>query len=129
MPDHDLTLYVDARFMSPYALSVFVTLTEKQLACPIKTVDLQARRHFDPDFQRLSLTSRVPTLVHAEFSLSESATICDYLEDAFPAPQYAAVYPSSLRARSRARQIQAWLRSDLLPLREERPTNVLFSRP
>jgi glutathione S-transferase len=123
-----LTLYVDARLMSPYALSAFVVLMEKGLACQIKTLDLKAGQQLDPDYRRLSLTSRVPTLVHEGFALSESAVICDYLEEVFPVPKYAAVYPSSARARSRARQIQAWLRSDLAPLKEERPTTVIFSQ-
>jgi glutathione S-transferase len=127
MQDHDLTLYVDARLTSPYALSVFVVITEKRLDCQIKPVDLKAGRQFHPDYQRLSITCRVPTLVHEGFSLSESAAICEYLEEVFPAPAYPSVYPSSPRARSRARQIQAWLRSDLAPLKEERPTTVIFS--
>jgi glutathione S-transferase len=33
-------LYVDSLFTSPYALSVFVALTEKRLPFTIKTVDL-----------------------------------------------------------------------------------------
>jgi glutathione S-transferase len=122
MPDHDLTLYVDARLDSPYALSVFVALAEKRLVCQIKPVDLKAGRQFESDYQRLSLTCRVPTLVHEGFALSESAAICEYLEEEFPAPEYPSAYPSSPRAR----QIQAWLRSDLAPLREERPTTVIF---
>jgi glutathione S-transferase len=36
------------------------------------------------------------------------------------------LYPSDLRARARARQIQAWVRSDLTPIRDERPTFVVF---
>jgi len=127
MPDHDLTLYVDARLASPYALSVSVALSEKRLVCQIKPVDLKAGQQFESDYQHLSATCRVPTLVHDGFALSESTAICEYLEEVFPAPEYAPAYPSSPRDRSRARQIQAWLRSDLAPLREERPTTVIFS--
>jgi glutathione S-transferase len=99
---------------------------EKRLVYQIKPVDLKAGRQFESDYQRLSLTCRVPTLVHEGFALSESAAICEYLDEVFPAPEYPSAYPSSPRDRSRARQIQAWLRSDLAPLREERPTTVIF---
>src|SRR5690606_28223816 len=69
---------------------------------------------------------RVPTLEQGRLSLSESSAITEYLEEVFPPPTYAAVYPQDPVARAQARQIQAWLRSDLLPIREERPTTVIF---
>ncbi len=71
----------------------------------------------------------MPTLVHGDFSVSESSAIIEYLEDAFPAPHHLAVLPASVRGRARARQLQAWLRSDLMPLREDRPTTVIFQQP
>jgi glutathione S-transferase len=39
------------------------------------------------------------------------------------------VLPRDLRQRAQARQIQAWLRSDLMPIRSERSTNVIFIEP
>jgi len=36
------------------------------------------------------------------------------------------VYPADPKQRARARQVQAWLRSDLLPIRQERSTLVVF---
>lgn len=61
------------------------------------------------------------------FELSESSAIAEYLEERFAPPQWERIYPHDLQKRARARQIQAWLRSDLLPLREERPTDVVFA--
>jgi glutathione S-transferase len=124
-----LTLYVDARLLSPYALSVFVTLREKGLDFELRKVDLQAGEHTQPSFRLLSLTAKVPTLLHGDFALSESSAITEYLEERFPRPTFAAVYPSSAHERARVRQVQAWLRSDLMPLRVERPTNVMFGAP
>jgi glutathione S-transferase len=43
-----------------------------------------------------------------------------------PAPGHPPLYPLDLRERARARQLQAWLRSDLMPLRAERSTEVVF---
>lgn len=123
MNNRPLRLYVDAQFTSPYAMSAFVTLREKDLEFELLTLDLDAAENRSEDFARLSLTQRVPTLVQGEFSLSESSAITEYLEDVFP---QAAVYPAEPRLRARARQVQAWLRSDLMPIRQERSTLVVF---
>jgi glutathione S-transferase len=123
---HQLVLYVDARFVSPYAMSAFVTLQEKALRADIRPMNLAAHEHRTPAYAATSLTSRVPTLVHGDFSLSESSAISEYLDEQFPSPEYKAVYPRDVRARARARQIQAWLRSDFMPIREERSTEVIF---
>lgn len=121
-----LTLYVDSHFTSPYALSAFVVLTEKRLPFELITVDLGAGHHLLPAYRKLALTARVPALVHDGFVLSESSAICEYLEEAFPAPGHMAVLPRGLHERARARQIQAWLRSDLMPIRVERSTATIF---
>lgn len=129
MSEHDFKLYVDSQFASPYAMSVFVTLTEKGVPFQIETVNLGADEQHQAAYSRLSLTRRVPTLAHGDFYLSESSAISEYLEEQFPAPDYAGVYPRDARQRARARQIQAWLRSDFMPIREERSTEVVFFKP
>jgi glutathione S-transferase len=118
-----MRLYVDANFASPYALVAFVSLIEKGLEFEIETLDLAARANHDPNFARKSITRRVPTLIDDEFALSESSAICEYLDEAFAGTR---LYPTDPRDRARARQIQAWVRSDLMPIREERPTFVVF---
>jgi len=118
-----MRLYVDHLYTSPYAMSVFVTLREKGLAFDTVTLDLNAAQQHAADFARLSLTQRVPTLVEGDFALSESSAITEYLEQAYPGTP---VYPADPKLRARARQIQAWLRSDLLPIRQERSTMVVF---
>ncbi len=107
-------------------MSVFVTLREKGLPCDLKTLNLAAQENHKASFAAVSLTQRVPTLVHDDFSLSESSAISEYLDELFPEPP---VYPREPRDRARARQIQAWLRSDLIPIREERSTEVVFYKP
>jgi len=121
-----LTLYVDAFYISPYAFSCFVTLREKGLAFEVCPVPLQDKAQKEPGYRDRSLTARVPALVHGDFWLSESSAIDEYLEEVFPPPAYAAVYPRDARERARARQVQAWLRSDLMALREERATTTMF---
>lgn len=119
-------LYANSQYSSPYALSVYATLLEKGVPFELRTVDLAAGEHLTQDYTRLSLTSRVPALVAGDFSLSESSAIVEYLEETFSAPDYPSVYPAAPEQRAHARQIQAWVRSDLGALREERPTTVIF---
>ncbi|HMW17374.1 MAG TPA: glutathione transferase [Accumulibacter sp.] len=121
-----MQLFVDTHYASPYALSVFVALCEKKRPFEVATIDLSGGEHHRPEYAKLSLTHRVPTLVDGEFSLSESSAITEYLHETYPGP---ALYPADAKARARARQVQAWLRSDLTSIRSERSTVVLFYGP
>ena len=67
--------------------------------------------------------------MHGTFQLSESSAIVEYLEETFPPPAYVSLLPSGRQERARARQIMAWIRSDLMPIREERATNTIFYEP
>lgn len=121
----NLTLYVDSRYFSPYAMSVYVALKEMGLAFDLETVDLEQGEQHRAPFRERSGTARIPVLRHDDFWLSESSAICEYLHDAL-SDAGIPLYPAGARDRARARQIQAWLRSDLGALREERPTEVVF---
>ena len=123
----DLTLWVDAFWISPYAFSSFVALEEKQLPYDVQEVALHRAENRAPDYARRSLTARVPMLRHGDFFLSESSAIAEYLDDAFPASPR--LLPADRPQRARARQVMAWVRSDLMPIREERSTNTIFYEP
>jgi glutathione S-transferase len=122
-----LTLYVDAQFLSPYALSAYVALEEKGLDFEVREIDLDQGDQRTAPFLHRSPIGKVPVLAHLDFYLSESSAIAEYLEHAFPPPGYPALYPADPRPRAQARQVQAWLRSDLQTLRRERPTEVIFN--
>jgi glutathione S-transferase len=119
-------LYVDGFWNSPYAFSVFVALKEKGVPFEVREVNLHERAQHAPDFAAKSITSRVPVLEQGSFRLSESSAIVEYLEEAFAPPRYTAMLPAAPRDRARARQIMAWIRSDLMPIREERATHTFF---
>jgi len=119
-------LYVDSLYTSPYALSAFVALTEKGLPFSVKTVDLGSGEQRLAGYADRALTGRVPALVEGDFVLTESSAITEYLEESFPAPEYVRLYPADRRQRAQARQIQAWVRSDLAPVRMERDTETVF---
>lgn len=121
-----LTLYIDNRLLSPWAMTAYVALVEKNLDFELRLVDLDQGEQRMAPFLCRSPAGKVPVLAHHDFYLSESSAIVEYLEDAFPAPEYAAVCPADKRTRARMRQLQAWLRSDLTALRRERPTEVIF---
>ncbi len=121
-----MRLYVDSNCLSPYAMSAFVALHEKAIPFQMIPLDLAASAHREQIFAKASITQRVPTLVDGDFALSESSAIDEYLDEVYPGTP---LYPSGPRERARARQIQAWLRSDLMPIRQERSTEVVFCRP
>jgi glutathione S-transferase len=121
-----LILHGNAMWNSPYVLSCFVGLTEKNLPFDVHTVALHEGEQRSAAYVQTSFTARVPALVDGDFSLSESSAIIEYLEDKWPAPTHAALLPRDLQQRARARQVMAWLRSDLMPIREERSSEYVF---
>ena len=115
-------LYVDRHWESPYAMSAFVALEEKGLPFEAKELALESKEQEKSDYQ--ALTSRIPCLVEDDFWLAESSAIAEYLEEAYPgAPR---IFPGGVKERAVCREVQAWLRSDLLPVRQERPTTSIF---
>jgi len=121
-----LVLYGNKDWSSPYVFSAFVVLKEKGLPFRLEPLDLEAGEHQQPPYEPSSITGRVPALQHGDLWLAESSAIDEYLEEAFPPPAYPRLYPADLRARARVRMIQAFVRSDVLALRQERPTSTFF---
>ncbi|ARU94720.1 glutathione transferase [Tatumella citrea] len=127
MSSPELILWCDSAFHSPYAMSVYVCLQEKGLRFSVNPLNLAQHQHTSPELSSLLLTGRIPCLQHDGFAVSESSAIGEYLDETFPAPDYPRVYPADRQQKAVARQVQAWLRSDFLALRTERPTDVIFS--
>lgn len=127
MDRSEITLWGDENAFSPYVLSAYVALMEKGLTFTFKRLSLAHDEHLSPTWNGYSSTRRVPLLEVDNVALSESSAIAEYLEERFAPPVFARLYPHELEARARARQVQAWLRSDLLALRSERPTEVVFA--
>jgi glutathione S-transferase len=124
MGSSELVLFADSFWVSPYVLSSFVALREKKLEFEVRTIDLRGGQHRRTDWASSSITGRVPALQHGDFWLGESSAIAEYLEEVFPdAPR---LLPAEPRQRARARQIMAFLRSDLGALREERSSETVF---
>jgi len=124
MESTKLKLYLGADYVSAFAMSAFVALKEKQLSFELVTLDLKARENYLENYRDLSLTCKIPVLVHEGFALSESSAIAEYLEELVPDSKR--IYPQDIKQRARARQLQAWLRSDLLVVRRERPFDLVY---
>jgi glutathione S-transferase len=121
-----LVLYGNTMWSSPYVLSCFVGLTEKKLPFEVQTLALHEGAQRSAAYVQTSFTARVPSLVDGDFSLSESSAIIEYLDDKWPPPGHAPLLPRDPQRRARARQIMAWVRSDLLPIRQERSAEYVF---
>lgn len=126
----EIVLYGNTPVTSPYVMTVFVALEEKQLPYRLELLDLERGEQHRPEFIAHSITNRVPTLLikdaAGELWLSESAAIVEYLDERFPPPAHAALYPRSLAERARVRMVQGLIRSDFLPIRQERSTETIF---
>lgn len=122
-----MILYVDANYLSPYAMSAYVALREKGLAFELRLLNLQKAEQASAAYAAISNTQRVPALVDNahNFNLSESSAIAEYIDERYRERGHS-LYPADISARAKARELQAWLRSDLQHIREERPTEVVF---
>ena len=118
-----MKLFVDSGYLSPYAMSVFVALREKNVPFELEPIDLARGEHRSTTYAMHSHTLRVPTISDGAFNLSESSAICEYLDEVHPGT---ALFPTTPQLRAKAREVQAWLRSDLMPIRAERSTEVVF---
>ncbi|WP_373044981.1 glutathione transferase [Vulgatibacter sp.] len=115
----ELVLYGDRRLVSPWVLSVWISLREKGLIFGFERFDLARRENRGGAYEAKTLTGKVPGLRHGETWLAESLAILLYLEDAFPTHER--MLPSSPRDRARDLQALSFLRSDLGELRRSLP--------
>lgn len=86
--------------MSVCAAKVRVALAEKGLAWEGRHLDLRAGDAQKPEYLALNPNAVVPTLVVDGLPLIESTLICEYLDDAHPAPP---LRPADARDRHRMR--------------------------
>jgi glutathione S-transferase len=121
-----LILWGDTQLASPWVLAVWTCLREKGVPFRLSPLDLERGEHRTGEYPERSLTGKVPTLQRGDFWLSESMAIIEYLDEAFPAPRYRPSLPPGIEERARARQLMAWVRSDLFEIRRCLPFEGLF---
>lgn len=126
LPSAPLTLFVDAFFCTPFDYRAWVALSEKGLEFTISRAMMHEGQGLTPAYKQNSVTGRVPGLVHGDFWLAESLAIVEYLEETFPPPAWPPLWPADPEKRARARQVLAFLGSDLPDLLRERSSWTLF---
>lgn len=84
---------------------VRIALREKALACEEVTVDVLAREHRGPAFQRLNPFGLIPVLEDGPLVVCESIAILEYLEERFPDRP---LLPRDAGARATTRQFMLW---------------------
>lgn len=122
----NIVLYVDAFWSNPFDAAPYVALREKGVAFSTAIALVGEGAGVTPAIRHQAYTGLEPALQHGDFWLAESMAIIEYLEDAFPPPAWPSLFPTAVRARARARQLMSWIRMELLPLREARPSIFLF---
>ena|SRR5688572_29303754 len=121
-----MILYAEQHWLSPYVFPVFVGLHEKGVRFETREIDVDRGAHLDPDFVARSLTAKIPVVEEGGFVLAESIAIVEWLEDRFVPPDHPRLLGETMQERARVRQVIAWLRSDLMKLREDRSTVTMF---
>mgnify|MGYP001817252721 FL=1 len=88
--------------LSPYCRKVRLSLAEKKLE-----VELVEERYWerDPDFIRRTPAGKVPILKIDGLTLTESAAICEYLEERHPEPP---LMPKDPAGRHEVRRLVGW---------------------
>ena len=88
--------------LSPFCRKVRLSLAEKRIDC-----ELAEERYWEQgaDFLRRNPAGKVPVLRIEGLTLSESAAICEYIEERFPEP---ALMPRSAEARYEVRRLVGW---------------------
>jgi len=65
---------------------VRLCLEEKGLTYESHVVDMAKMEHHSPEFLKINPNGVIPALIHDGRPLYESGTICEYLDELFPAP-------------------------------------------
>lgn len=125
----NICLYIDKKRISPYAMSVYVALTEKGLHFQEKVIDLDQQEQHSLAYRRICPTGKIPCLVVNDFHLFESLAITEYVENTFPFPEYSALYPNEIKARAKCRAVQALVKTDFISIRQAMPSDSIFVPP
>lgn len=121
-----LTLYIDAFWANCWDCGPYVALREKGLPFSTAIALLNEGTGISPGVRLQAITGLAPALQHGAFWLAESSAIIEYVEDAFPPPEWPRLLPADPATRARARQLMSWIRTELNDLRADRDTRFLF---
>lgn len=123
-----IVLYGESSWVSPWVFHVMAALEEKGLPYALELLPLPIPAEPKQALAERAILGKVPALAHGDLCFTESMAISEYLAERFPYPAHPRLFPEDLAERARARQVMSWLRTDLMALREARPTTSVFGR-
>ena len=105
--------------LSPFCRKIRLSLAEKKIE-----VELVEERYWeaDPDFLRRNPAGKVPILRIDDMILSESAAICEYIEEKYPTPS---LMPRDPEGRFEVRRLVSWFDDKF---HHEVTSNLLYER-
>ncbi|MBP8006523.1 MAG: maleylacetoacetate isomerase [Acinetobacter sp.] len=109
-------------FRSSAAYRVRIALNIKQLAYETQPIHLVKNEQQQADYQALNPSQLVPTLVDADQTLSQSISILEYLEEAYPE---VALLPKNIAERAKVRAFAQAIACDIHPLNNLRVLKYL----
>jgi glutathione S-transferase len=121
-------LYVGEKNISSWSMRAWVAITWKGVPFEERTI-LLARDKTRTERRKVSPTGKCPVLHHAGIVVPDSLAIMEYLEEAFPPPQYPALWPADRAERARARWLSAAMHSGFMKIREGMSFNLCFLNP
>ncbi len=89
-------------YVSPYVRKVLACLNLKRIDYEVDPI---TPFFGNDEFRRLSPLCRIPVLIDAEFSISDSSVICDYIDEAYPGYP---LFPANAKDRARARWFEEY---------------------
>ena len=111
-------------FRSSAAYRVRIALNLKGLACEQIAVHLthEGGEQHSEVYRQINPSELVPTLIDAEFTLNQSLSILEYLDEKFPAMP---LLPQDLQQRARIRALSLSIACDIHPLNNLRVLQYL----
>ena len=95
-------LTIIGSFVSPYVRKVLACMTLKGLDYEVDPI---TPFFGNDEFERLSPLRRIPVLIDADFSVSDSSAICAYLDEAYRGHP---LLPADPKDRARARWLEEY---------------------
>ena len=111
---------------SPYAWRVWLALEHKTLPYELHMLSFAAGDLRSDAYRAINPRGKVPAITDGDFALAESAAICEYLEDAYPAYGQP-LLPSAPRARAIVRRMVREADQYVAELLEELVEQLLFT--
>lgn len=118
--------YIDYEWLSPYTFTVHAALLEKGVLFDLREVRFKGGECLDEEYRGKTPTDLIPGLDDGDGTLWESLAILEYLEEKYPAPKYASLWPKAPGERALARALLSWYRCGFKALRDERSTETIF---